>query len=201
MILSRVRRQETGAVVVEAALVLPLFILLVFGIIDWSMYMRDALAATESARVGVRTASALPRTPGFTQTTVDAIAKAGSALPKAQIRQILVYKANSKGYPGGDANTTMSCAGYESSCDRFVWNQAAARFIMSPASTPWDPTVALGQPGHINACPAGFGGPPDSVGVYVEASHSRMTGLFAVPTRVKDFAVLPFEPKQIGVCQ
>lgn len=201
MIIDRLRRQDRGAAVIEAALLLPVFFLLVIGIMDWSLYMRDSLAATESARVGVRTASALPRIPGFTQTTVDAIARAGSALPKDQIRQILVFKANSRGFPGPAGNVTMSCAGYETSCDRFVWNEASSKFVMSPDTTPWNPVAAVGQPGHINSCPAGFGGPPDSVGVYVEASHPRITGLLGVPTSVKDFAVLPFEPKQIGVCR
>ncbi len=195
---------DRGAAAIEAAILLPLFLILLFGIIEWGLYMRDSLSVTESARVGVRTASALPRQTGFTQATVDAIAKAGSALPKNQISHIYVYKANIHGYPGPDSNTTMTCSGYAASCDRFVWSSASGKFVLDPSSPPppWNPTAAIGTQGHVTACPtAASGGPPDSVGVYVEAKHDWATGFFGASRVIQDRAVLSFEPMQIAICK
>ena len=191
---------QRGAVAVEAALLVPILLVLLLGIVEWALMMRDSLSVTEAARVGARTASAMPRQSAFTQATVDAIGVAGSAMPKSRISQVLVYKANDRGYPGPSGSTTMSCSGYESSCDRYVWDAGHSRFVLSPASSPWNPRGTSGAPGNVNACPVGSGGPPDSVGVYVEAVHPWVTGLFGSSRTLRDRAVLPFEPMQIGAC-
>lgn len=192
---------DRGAAVIEAALLVPILMLLLFGVMEWGLVMRDMLSITESARVGARTASALPRQTDFTATTVAAIGQAGSALPKSQLVQILVYKANDEGFPGPDGATTMTCAGHESTCDRYVWDAGSNAFVLSPASEPWNPRSGVGTAGNVNACPAGQGGPPDSVGVYVEAIHPWVTGLFGGTRTLRDHAVLPFEPMPVGVCQ
>lgn len=192
---------DRGAAVIEAALLVPILLILMFAVLEWGLMMRDTLSVTESARVGARTASALPRQTDFTATTVDAIDRAGSALPKSQVVEVLVYKANDQGYPGPNGATTMSCSGYESTCDRYVWDNASGSFVLSPSGTAWNPRSGVGTPGNVNACPAGQGGPPDSVGVYVEAVHPWVTGLFGSTRVLRDHAVLPFEPMPVGVCQ
>ena len=47
-------RGERGAVAVEAALVTPILFLLVLGIIEMSLYMRDTISVTSSVRTGGR---------------------------------------------------------------------------------------------------------------------------------------------------
>lgn len=195
MMLTRRPGHERGAALVEAALVLPIFLLLLFGIVDWSLFLRDKLAVTDSARVGVRTASALPRVEFFTRTTVEAIGKAGSAMPMRNLVEgrgfVLVYKANDRGFPGPNGSTTPSCTGTESTCDRYVWN--GSQFV-STGGVVWSHT-------SVNACPTvADGGPPDSVGVYVQATHDRLSRFFGVSNVVSDRAVLRFEPKRRGQC-
>ncbi len=48
------RRNERGAVAVEFALVLPLLILLVFGVIQWGLVMAQSAALSGGARNGAR---------------------------------------------------------------------------------------------------------------------------------------------------
>ena len=48
------RRAERGAVAVEFALVLPLLVLLVFGVIQWGMVMAQSAALSGGARSGAR---------------------------------------------------------------------------------------------------------------------------------------------------
>jgi Flp pilus assembly protein TadG len=189
-------RDERGAVAVEAALVLPLVIILIFGVIEFALLLKDTTAVSESARVGVRTASALSKETEFTQRTADAIARAGSAMNKDDVDFILVYRANADGLPGTftpatfPRDATSACVGFETTCDRFVWNDATNRF--NPTNTPtWLAT-------SVNACP----GPQlDAVGVYVQASHRMVTGLFGGTRLLRDRAVLKFEPRGAGQCK
>ena len=53
------RRSETGATLVEFAILLPVFILLVFGIVDWSRYMIGQNSVNSVARESARYGSAV----------------------------------------------------------------------------------------------------------------------------------------------
>jgi len=53
---SRRRRSESGAVLVEAAIVLPLLFALVFGMIDYGFTFNDWIAVRQGAREGLREA-------------------------------------------------------------------------------------------------------------------------------------------------
>ena len=94
--------------------------IMLLGIIEMALLMKDDVALTSAVRNGGRIASAnagagpggvaaddgsctTPCTPGnapkFAQLAANAIQSAGSALPKDSIQELWVYKANSKGYP------------------------------------------------------------------------------------------------------
>src|SRR3954453_23719727 len=96
-------RGQRGAVAVEAALVTPVLIILVFGIIEFALIMRDYVAVSSAVRVGARIASANPgaglcsaqpspcapaTTPALAQQAADAIRQAGTAMPKDSIDYI-----------------------------------------------------------------------------------------------------------------
>ena len=51
-------RGERGAIAVEAALVLPLLIAMMFGIVELSLMVRDDIAMTSATRAGARVAAA-----------------------------------------------------------------------------------------------------------------------------------------------
>ncbi|MGN0064610.1 MAG: TadE/TadG family type IV pilus assembly protein [Nocardioides sp.] len=56
-ILQRRARDEKGAAAVEFALVMPVLLILVFGIIDFGLYFNRYAAVSNAAREGVRSAS------------------------------------------------------------------------------------------------------------------------------------------------
>jgi hypothetical protein len=194
---------------VEAALVTPLLLLLVFGIIEFSLLLRDHVAVSSAVRTGGRVASTgagagpgvcdtgptappcTPETaPALAQAAADAIQRAGSAMPQDAIDYIYVYAANPGGYPGPTGNTTMpdGTCGF-ADCVKFVWVDAQNRFRY--ASGTWDSRT-------INACindPAAM-----SVGIYLRATHDFVTGLFADSIGVADRAVLKFEPLTTELC-
>src|ERR1019366_5676160 len=85
---------ERGSAAVEAALVTPLVMALLFGIIEMGFLFKDYLAVAGAVRAGVRIASASPRTPTFAQVAADQVADLGGAMSFSSVQQLWVYKAN-----------------------------------------------------------------------------------------------------------
>jgi hypothetical protein len=198
-------RGERGAVAVEAALVTPLLFLLVLGIIEMSLYMRDTISTTSSVRTGGRVASVSAgagpgvcqassspppcspaNTPALAQAAADAIQRAGAAMPKEQIQYILVYKANAGGYPLPTGNTSLTCS---SSCVKFVWDAGLSKFRYGGGT--WVSTT-------INACVNNAA--RDTVGVAMVARHPWVTGLFGSGVTITERAVMNFEPLPSDQC-
>jgi TadE-like protein len=203
----RSRRTDRGAVAVEAALVMPVIATMLFGIVEVTMLVRDDVALTSASRTGARVASAAAgagpgicesgptappctpaSSPALAQAAADAIQRAGSAMPKDAIDYILVYKANSAGVPGAEGSKVMpaSCAGV-SNCVKFVWRDAADAFRYDSGA--WDSKT-------INGCV----NESDTLGVYIHATHTPVTGLFG-SIGLDDRAVMKFEPLSDDTCK
>ncbi|MGD9798357.1 MAG: TadE/TadG family type IV pilus assembly protein, partial [Acidimicrobiia bacterium] len=86
-------RDEDGAAAVEFALILPVLVLLVFGIIEFGMAFKSSLTVTSATRSGARTASALPRESNFHEATANAVARSVSTLPDGAVEELWIYKA------------------------------------------------------------------------------------------------------------
>lgn len=200
-----------------------LLLTLVFGIIEFSLVMRDKIAVTSAARDGGRTASAEPRAAGYndpiTNTpasitglvpdAVKSVAASLTGIPKASIKGIWVYQAGANGQPvngnalpsGANPGTcSTNCVSYFYSPTR-VWidpstgQKVTGGFSLIGGS--WSPT-------SINACP----GDPQGqyVGIYVAVEHSFITGSFLTggsTLNLSDTATFKFEPipTQPGPCK
>jgi hypothetical protein len=199
-------RSERGAVVVEAALVTPLLMALVLGIIEMALLMKDDVALTSAVRNGGRIASANAgagpggiaaddgsclspcspaNAPMFAQMAANAIQTAGGALPKDSIQELWIYKANDKGYPGSDGSTSMVCG---TNCVKYKWMPAKDQFRYFSGS--WASTT-------VNAC---ANNNPDSIGVYMKAKHDFVSGFFSDFIVIDDHAVFTFEPLPTLTC-
>ena len=202
----RKRGHERGAVAVEAAIVTPLLMVLVLGIIEMSLMMRDVVSTNSSVRTGARVASAAagagPGTcaasanpppctpasaPAVAQLAADAIARAGSAMPKDSIQYILVYSANTQGYPMPSTNTTYTCS---TKCVKYVWDQGLNKFRYASGS--WSSA-------SINACLNDAA--RESVGIVLQARHPWVTGLFGDGVLLQEKSVMQFEPLPNESCK
>jgi hypothetical protein len=216
--LRRRRRGENGAVAVEAALVMPLLCLMVFGIIEFSLLMRDYAAISNATRVGVRTAAtgaaagpgvcetgptAPPCTsassPKLAQSAADTMADALTGVPPTSVDYVLVYEANSKGYPclnatscPNETGTTMpdTCVGY-ANCVKFVWN-----LTTNSGSPGFRYSNGAWKSADISACV----NKQDAVGIYLKVTHAWTTGLFGKTIGLADRSVAKFEPLPDTVC-
>jgi hypothetical protein len=195
-------RNERGAVAVEAALLTPLLALVLFGIIEMSLFMRDVVSVNSSAHVGTRNASVgagagpatcspspctPPTAPALAQAAASAIQQAGSAMPQKQINWILVYQANAGGYPLPAGNTAATCS---TSCVKYTWNATSKQFVYAGGT--WGSA-------SINACINDVN--RISVGVIVNATHPWITGLFGHGITFQERSVMQFEPLPNDSCK
>lgn len=204
----RTPRNQRGAVAVEAALVLPILMAVIFGIVEITMLVKDDIGITSATRQGARVASAAadagPGTcpsgpnaptctpassPAFAQAAADAIQHSGQSLPGDLIKYILIYKANKKGYPGSETATTMptSCSGI-TACVKFIWWEPSDDFRFDSGS--WDSK-------SVNACV----NEGDTLGIYLLATHKFSTGLLGDGADLEDRAVMKFEPLDPDSCK
>lgn len=201
--MQRFRRRtqgERGAVAVEAALVTPLILLIVFGIIEFTLLLKDDVAVSSAVRAGARTASAEPRNASFLDDTAAQMDRAVATLSKPGLSptvggELWIYKANAAGFPGSAGQ--INAGGCGSDCVRYTWDSGAGKFTATTAEKgKWSAA-------SINACPkdpAKNPSGPDSVGVYLAYRHSFLTGVFGGGLTLSDHTVLNFEPVA-GICK
>lgn len=190
---------------VEAAFITPLFVLMLVGLLEMSLFLRDGVAVSSAVRVAARVASAsagagpgvcqagsnpppcTPATaPAFAQAAADAVQRSGSAMPADAIKSITIYQANTAGYPMPQGNTSMTCS---TNCVTYVWDAALNRFRFGAGS--WASS-------SVNACindPA-----QDTVGVSLTARHSWVTGMFGSGVDITQRSVMRFEPLAADQC-
>ncbi len=204
------RRDERGAAAVEAALITPVLLLIVFGIIEMGFLMRDHIAVTSMVRNGARIASAsadagaadcsvradpvapcAPATaPMLAQLAADAMQGSGTALPKNRIQQIWIFNADPDRIPGNADDEPTTCV---TRCVAFRWVPAAGgdpdagRFRYLSGS--WNEAT-------ITTCATRA----DRVGVRLITTHPFATGMFRDIT-VEDTAIMTFEPEPALTCE
>lgn len=172
--------RDSGAVAVEAAIVLPLLIAVLLGLIETAMLLRGSIGLSSAVRSAARTASAEPRQETFAVDAVEALARAGTGVALTQISEVWVYRANREGYPGADGNGGFSI-GCTTACLRFRFDPAQGRFVSNGGSWPAS---------SIDACMT----TAQSVGVRVLARHAPMTAGLIGERTLSQRAVMRFEP-------
>lgn len=183
------RRRDGGAIAVEVVILTPVFLGLLFGMIEVALLFRDAMAVSALARTGARVASAEPRVGGATPVyghagpagsgsfafdAAEAVRTSADTIPEDAIQRIRVYEDTGSGPPS-------SCAGIN--CVEYAWDDTN-NFVYAGGT--WNPA-------SIRACLEDDDG--TSVGVYVEARHDWVVGFFGGGFgTVTGNTVMKFEP-------
>lgn len=192
------RRSESGAALVEAAIILPVLMVFLLGIIEFGLVYATGATATGSSRSGARLAAAgyaPAKTSAATRrAAADQIAAAVSAdmksLTSAEPVGMVIYKVDSSttdgaptgGYPG--RNATMS-GGCTSNCFRYTWTGSPKTMTFSTGD--W-------------ASPLACGANVDSIGVWVLVKHNYLTQLIGNSIYVDGRTVMRLEPLPTDQC-
>ncbi len=188
------RRKWTsrGAVAVEAALLTPVFLVLFFGVIEWGYSFRDRLSVKDASLVGARIGSSEGNS-AFADYEILQAVKKHINMPSSKIAKVVVYKASSY-----NASVPSACltASQTNVCNRYVGadlDKADSYFGCDTGNIdiywcPSDRKYAL----------TGTYGPPDYIGVYVEAHHNNLTKLIGSGYNFKSDTIIRIEPLKLG---
>jgi TadE-like protein len=198
---------ERGATMVEFALVLPLLLLLTFGIIEFALVFNANSNVAHATRAGGRTAGISSLDPQLEFKAAEAAANALNISPSDVLGQPTVcvgkYVAGSAN-PCGDYSMSFSLV-HPGTPDSPVWEVQTNGFPPGqyPATDNW-PIASRNYGCPVNGTPGTF----DKVAVHVVVRHELLVpGLFAVffgndsAPALSTTSVFQLEPVPTSSCQ
>ncbi len=186
-------RRERGVALLEAALVTPVFLMLIFGVIEVGLALNDDLALSHATRAGSRVASASGDDVLADYGIVQSIAQESAAIPRDQIELIVVYKANDFGEP--PSSTCQGGQPVDDQCNVYT----SADFALDEDDFGCD----AGEP-DASWCPQdrqvvlNGSSEPDYVGVWMKIEHPWVTRMFGQTLTLTDSSVIQLEPRGLS---
>ena len=196
---SRRRRKERGASLVEAAFVTPVFLALIFGVMELGFLFRNYLSISNASLAGARAASVAGDDLAADFLVVRTIAHGIEAIGAENVDFVVVYDATPP--PGGQPATQPppSCLFGSStvlSCNRYTKSEFFLSLREPDGSTPnWECDPSTGRDRYW--CPTDretIVGNADYVGVFIQVDHQYLTGLFGDSIKLKSSRVIRIEP-------
>jgi Flp pilus assembly protein TadG len=197
-------RGDGGAVLVEFALVLPVLLLLTFGLIEFSLAWRADNRLDSATANASRVAAAGGRN---TYADRDALVALLASLPddlKANLDRVVIYKsttangavpANCVPAVGSTSNVgqstgTIRCNSYSGNFVRGVTAGTTSGFGGGGSAVDryWAPSTRLDT----------ILGPPDYIGVYARTVYADKTGTYWADIRLTDSSVFRIQPDFTG---
>jgi len=108
-------RSQRGAIVVEAAIVFPIILIVVFGMLEAGLYFKDALSLSDVVRDAARAGAAHGNSPDADYWILQTLVEEGSALPSSSIQEVIVYNAAATPDPPNPATQSVQATGCYSS--------------------------------------------------------------------------------------
>jgi hypothetical protein len=198
------RARQRGAILVEAAIITPIVIALVFGMMELGFAYYGRLTIDHMDISGVRSASGGANDVLADFNALKAVKAAETGIPNASVQMVVIYRATSPTDRVPDACKTASVQNTPTTrgCNRYVANDLTLSS---------DQFGCVGPPGPANKidrfwCPTtrksalladNGNGPPDYVGVYVVATHNNLFGLFGKSFTFARDTVMKIEPRTL----
>ncbi len=185
-------RSQRGAAIVEAVLITPIFLLILFGTFEFSLALRDYLALQSGARAAVRVGSTSGNAGMADFDMLAAYREGAKALQgSSTLSEIVVWKATG---PNDTLSNSSACrtASVAGLCNRYT------------ASSLTEPSTKFGcGTGTLDGywCPTTRkvrqSDPPDYIGVYVRIVHQNPTGIFGASRTFVEQNVMRLEPQRL----
>jgi Flp pilus assembly protein TadG len=192
------RRDERGAAMVEFAIILPLVLLLTFGLIDFGFAFADAAGIKSATRSGARIGSALSKQPGQLQSIVAAVNAGLANSTRAQATEIVIYAAPPAGFSAPSTCAGGTTASSSSMCfGQVIPANVPDRFTLTQGDADaWDNAL------HFqDACPA-VGNTISAwrLSVTVKATYPFLTNMMGPNIHLHETVVIDLEPTSTGNC-
>jgi hypothetical protein len=174
---------------IEAAIVMPLLITLVMGIIDFGMVFSDMQTVGSASRQGARSGVAYSRQSGYDQQVTAAVAAALQARTTGTPLELWIYAADTS---VGDEDAPIGFPNFEdcvTKCIKYTWSGSAGQ-PAGGSGWAWN-TMRTGCLGSDDF---------DVMGVRVKVRHDLVTGLFGDDITLTDKTVMRLEPQPLATC-
>ena len=173
----RRRRCERGAALVEAAIVLPLIMLVTFGAIEFGIGFTKKAGLEAIARSGARAGAAASADPNLAVDVANAVnaALGSSSLP--ELEWMAVYRIPGDGSPpdesdnGGGPGCATNSSDFQD-CAIFTFDNGKKEFDTSKYMGGWDNAPAVRV-----LCPSPTQ-PPDRIAVKIYGEFQYLTNMF-----------------------
>ncbi len=182
--------REGGAVMVEMAIVVPIFILLLFGMLEFGLAFKDKLAMSHAVSRATRDAAVLGND-DIADIEVLRAFEAGlsAATSISAVQYVDVFKANSDGSP--------------QMWDRYFPVDDACGWTPCPDPAEVSGPIVYGNPADYPPCSRDTALDPsdgvDTIGVRVAYSHTWITGVLGISTSTwHETARARLEPEAFG---
>ena len=149
-------RNESGATLVEFAILMPLLILFIIGITEFGIGFKDWLTVANATREGARMGAVVGNDIDADCKIIQAVMRHIDVAGVEHIQDFWIFKANSDGSPSGTKNTYTYVGGDPADCGN--WSGVIG----------WDPATRQTTSGSI---------PLDILGIRIVFEHNWITGL------------------------
>jgi Flp pilus assembly protein TadG len=176
------RDRDSGAALVEMAIVVPLLAVMLFGIVEYGTMISKNLALSGSTRAGARVGAQEGNQRDADYDILKAVENSRGFMSLNSIESVVVYKsADAQGEVPEDCKAGVAVPGVCNVYPASAFGMTPDDLYTNAMSTNWPATSrVLGT---------------DYIGVWVIAEHSWLTSLFSsTPTEVADSAVMRIEP-------
>lgn len=172
---------------VEAAIVLPLLLLVLFGIIEYGMMFRTSLTMSEATRAAARVAVARPRSEYYERAAADAATGSllAAGIQDSQIGTLVVYRANPVTgglLNGGDTDADIEACSVD--CWIFDWDAGTDSYV-ARSGPEWL---------HTQQYACGSEKETDYLGVHLKGTHHFLTGFFTGEQTLRERTIMRLEP-------
>lgn len=191
------RRSERGAALLEAAFVVPIFLALLLAGIEGGFVFYERLSVANMSLAGARSASGQGSETLADYHALRSIQASFGGMTGGQLSMIVVYRAT-----GPESRVPVACktSSVATSCNRYLAADLALDSSEFGCTGPPGPAMKIDNswcPTSRKTALTGAGGPPDYVGVYVEAQHQDLTGLFGDTITLRADTVFRLEPRTL----
>jgi Flp pilus assembly protein TadG len=191
-------RGDGGAIMAEAALLTPFFVMLLFGTLEFGGAYRDYLTSSYATATAARQSAVQGNTALADWYILNSLKNAAGAMPLSQINYVVVYKATaaSTGPPSG----CLTAGSAANNCNRFNATDLSNANMGTGVSPPANWFTNTPDAGNWPASGRSvlLSGPPDYVGVYVNVTHPWITGLFGSNITLTSNTVAQIEPEKLS---
>ena len=187
---------DDGSIIAESALLVPFFVLLLFGMLEFGGAFRDYLTLSNGVTTGARQAAIQGNNASADWNIILAVKDAMRAMPQSQIKRIVIFQAASA-TATLDPTKCKVASSVADKCNVYTTTSSptplsgvtAAATMPSSWSDCTGPTV-----GYCPTARSVKATSPEYVGVFVEIVHPWVTGLFGQTLTMTQTSITRIEP-------